>query len=488
MEFIDVMNWLIDMRSYIAGFIIGLLIFVASLHAVLYKRDTRATMGWVGVILLSPIIGATLYLLLGINRIKRKASKIRSAQARIPHHESAVPISTEKLREKLPLEQSHLASLHQLVSRVSPLPLLPGNKITPLIEGDQAFPAMIKAIESAKKSISMATYIFDDDRAGSDFRDALKNARKRGVKVRVLIDAVGSRYSFPPIHTKLQKDGLYVARFLPTMVPWRLRYMNLRNHRKLLVVDGKIGFTGGMNIREGHMLALKPKHPVKDTHFKIEGPVVTHLQEAFAEDWSFSTGEVLDGSIWFPPLQSVGESLARGIPDGPDEDFEKLYWTIHGALASAKSSVRIATPYFLPDDPLLTAISVATMRGIEVELLLPEKSNLAMVQWASRDSLLQLLHKGCKVYALPGPFDHSKLMVVDRFWSLFGSANWDQRSLRLNFEFNIECYDPKFSATIDDLIQEKIKQSKPITIQQLEARDLPTRVRDGVLRLLTPYL
>ena len=208
-----------------------------------------------------------------------------------------------------------------------------------------------------------------------------------------------------------------------------------------MVVDGRVGFTGGMNIREGCLLELHPRHPVRDLHFRVEGPAVTHLQEVLAEDWAFITGELLQGPRWFPPPEPAGSTLARGITDGPDEDFERLRMTLLGAITAARSSVIVVTPYFLPDATLVNTLNVAAMRGVQVDILLPAEGNLRVVQWASTAQLWQVLERGCRVWLTPPPFDHTKLMVVDGAWVLLGSSNWDPRSLRLNFEFDLECYD-----------------------------------------------
>src|SRR5208282_4007740 len=228
-------------------------------------------------------------------------------------------------------------------------------------------------------------------------------------------------------------------KFLPAslLTPWRAATINLRDHRKSLVVDGQIAFTGGMNIRHGNVLADKPKSPVQDLHFRIVGPVVTELQEAFANDWAFTTEEILDGEIWFPELKESGNVIARAIPDGPDADFENARWTLLAALAEAQTSVKILTPYFLPDNALITALNLAALRGVRVDIVLPAKNNLPFVHWASRALWWQVLQRGCHIWLTPPPFDHSKLMIVDGHWVLLGSANWDARSLRLNFELNV---------------------------------------------------
>jgi cardiolipin synthase A/B len=264
--------------------------------------------------------------------------------------------------------------------------------------------------------------------------------------------------------------------------------INLRNHRKILVVDGRVGFTGGMNIRQGNLLKEKPKHPTQDLHFRVEGPVVAHLQRTFADDWFFSAREVLKGPKWFPKLSAAGPVAARGIADGPDEDFEIFRWAVLGALACAATSVHILTPYFLPDMAMISALNLAAMRGVEVDILLPAKSNLPYVHWATFAILWQVLERGCRVWLTPPPFDHSKLMLVDNCWSLLGSANWDPRSLRLNFEFNVECYDPALALALQGIVQRKLRHARRVTLAELDARPLPVKLRDGVLRLFTPLL
>jgi cardiolipin synthase len=216
--------------------------------------------------------------------------------------------------------------------------------------------------------------------------------------------------------------------------------------------------------------------------------VVAQLQEVFADDWLFTTGEILGGTDWFPELTTAGAVAARGIADGPDEDLDKLRWVLLGALSAARFSVLIQTPYFLPDPALISALNLAAMRGARVDIVLPERSNLPFVQWASRAHWWQVLEHGCRIWLTPGPFDHSKLMVVDGGWTLLGSANWDPRSLRLNFEFNVECYDARLAGRVTGMVREKLEASREVTLCEVDGRGLPARLRDGLARLLTPYL
>jgi cardiolipin synthase len=454
---------------------------VATGHAVLHKRDVRAALGWVGLIWLAPIVGALAYLLFGVNRIRRRAQAIGLPGVRSRDEDRPPP-------PRLPADAEHLASLVALADAVVRRPLVAGNALTLLPGGGLAYPAMLEAIEAARHSVTFSTYIFDTGLAGDAFADALARAQGRGVKVRVLVDAIGVRYRWPPIHRRLRRLGVPTELFLPRLTPAWLPFVNLRNHRKILVVDGRTGFTGGMNVRDEFLPRPGGPPPYMDLQVRVEGPVVAHLQSAFAEDWLFTTGETLDGNAFFPPLAAAGPVLARGVADGPDEDFEAIRWLLLGALSAARRRVRVVTPYFLPDPPLITALNVAAMRGVEVDVVLPERGNLPIVQWAQTAQLWQVLDRGCRVWCSPPPFDHTKAMVVDGAWSLVGSANWDPRSLRLNFELDVEAYDPELAARVDRLVDDRLAAARPLTLADVDRRPLPVKLRDGVARLLSPYL
>jgi len=482
------MNWLDQLAKFwpqlvaVFSFLAALL---ASIHALLNKRDSRAAALWLGFIWLLPAVGPVLYIALGINRIRRHAQSLRVGRG--PSDASA-PTIPEDMGEPERLEAEHLRLLARVVNRVAERPLTAGNQIGVLVNGDRAYPAMLAAIEKATTSVSLCTYIFDNDRSGNQFAEALGRAVARGVQVRVLIDDAGARYSWPSIVGKLKRARVRVARFLPTLAPWRLTTVNLHNHRKVLVTDGRIGFTGGINIRAGNLLADHPRRPVQDLHFKVEGPVVTQLQEAFANDWEFATDETLAGDVWFPGLKECGNVVARAITDGPDADYDKARWTLLAALSCAQSSVQILTPYFLPDQALITALNLAALRGVQVDILLPAENNLPLVHWASRALWWQVLERGCRLWLMPPPFDHSKLMIVDHHWVFLGSANWDPRSLRLNFELNVECYGRDFAGEMEKVMQDKSRGARPVTLEEVDARSVPVKLRDGVARLFTPYL
>lgn len=457
-------------------------------HAVIFKRNPRSAVAWLGVIFLFPLVGPLLYLLLGINRIQRRASELRVRGAAIYSARSSHACSLQETTRLLAPDAAHLVNLARAVNHVTAKPLLRGNAIRPLLDGDEAYPAMLEAVRNARRSVTLCTYIFAHDKAGGLFVEALGDAVRRGVEVRVLIDYAGSRYTFPPIAGWLRRAGVRTALFMPSFNPLRTQYSNLRSHRKILVADGRVGFTGGINIRVDNLVLENPPFPVHDIHFRIEGPVVQQLQQAFAADWAFSAHEALAGDPWFVEPVESGPVLARGISDGPDEDYDKLRQTILAAIACARHNVRIATPYFLPDSDLIAALNTAALRGVEVEILIPAKNNLRMVGWAMSAQLWQVLERGCKVFLTAPPFEHTKIMTVDGAWSLVGSANWDPRSLRLNFEFNVEAYDPLFAAELNAVFDAKRAAARAVTLAEMDARRLPVRLRDGVARLFFPYL
>ena len=472
-------NW----RQWLAV-LLFLLDVAATLHVVLRKRDARSAIAWVGLIWLAPLMGVILYVLFGLNRIRRHAMELQRARRRVlsaAAGEDAPDWVTGHARPRL-------AGIARIAETLSGRPLVGGNRLDALVHGDEAYPAMLEAIDSATRSVSLCTYIFANDAAGARFVDALSRAVARGVEVRVLVDDVGARYNFPPVHWALKKAGVPTARFLPIISRSLLAFFNLRNHRKLLIADGRVAFAGGMNIQAAHVLSLGPRRPVRDVHFRIRGPVVRQLQDAFAEDWAFVTGEMLDGPAWYPDVEQHGSISARAITAGPDLDFEIMRNVLLGAISSARESIRIQTPYFVPDAALISALSVAALRGVRVDILLPSRGNISVAQWASRAMLWQLLRPGCRVYLSPPPFDHAKLFVVDSAWALIGTTNWDARSLRLNFELDVECYDERLARSLYDLIGRRIAESRPFTLADADGRSFPERVRDGLARLLTPYL
>ncbi len=461
----------------------------ASVHVVMNKRDTRSAVSWVGLVWLSPFVGSLLYLLFGINRIERKAVSLRRRRRRIEHVDPHLICTAEELAERLGAGFDHLVTLSKVGETIYSRPLLEGNAVKALLNGEQAYPAMLQAIDSATKSVALLTYIFEKDEVGDRFIETLARAAKRGVDARVLIDGVGGGSTLRASIRALRASGVKAEVFQPLLLPLRSHYMNLRNHRKILVVDGTMGFTGGMNIRRSHCVESDGPHLEQDVHFQIQGPVVEQLQEAFVDDWAFVTTEVLLGREWLPgEKKSTGTVNARGIPFDPGENLDSLSQVLAAAMASARKSIRIVNPYFLPEPAMIMALNVAALRGVEVEILIPEKNDLLLVQWAIDAQLWQVLQGGCRVWKTKGPFEHTKLMVVDGAWTFLGSANFDPRSLRLNFEFNVECYDVALGAQVEAIVEEKRRRATPVKLDDFRRLPFWIRLRNSVARLFSPYL
>jgi len=479
------MGLLLDRHGPLLGVVLALVNLAVSAQVILYKRDARAAIGWVGLIWLVPGLGALIYAGFGVNRIRRRALGLRRPP---PGSTSTGTLRARPPQAALAAAHPGLVALARLGERVGGRPLVAGNRVTALCNGEQAYPAMLAAIEGATASVSLSSFIFAADEIGRRFVAALAAAVRRGVAVRVLVDAAGVRYSWPPIHRVLRRAGVPVARFLPITSGPGLAFFNLRNHRKVLVADGRVAFCGGMNIRDRHLVGSASRWATRDVQFRLEGPVVGQLQEAFAEDWAFVTREVLDGPAWHPALGETGPTAARVLTGGPDDDFEVTRNVLLGAISAATQSVAIVTPYFLPDQAMIAALAVAALRGVRVDIVLPAHGNIPLVRWATPALLWQVLKPGCQVFLSPVPFDHAKLLVVDRSWTMFGSSNWDLRSLRLNFELDVECYDPALAAAVDDLVAGRRNGSRRITLAEVNGRPLAVKLRDAVARLFSPYL
>lgn len=460
---------------------------VAAVHAAMTKRDVRSAVGWVGVIILSPILGALIYFLVGINRIRRASIMARRALRKGPLRDvlSQYAVEPGDVGRRF---GGRMESMRALGDRVVKQTLTSGNVVVPLVTGDEAYDAMCRDIEAAERSIILETYIFDRDAVGLRVADCLIAAQARGVEVRVLIDAVGARYSVPSILGYLQDGGVAVKAFNGKVIMGlRLPYANLRTHRKIIVVDGRTAFIGGMNIRA----AFAGTDAARDTHFRLTGPAVSDLFSVAADDWHFETGEVLKGEAWHISVDEAvpGEPpFVRTVVSGPDTNLETNHKMLLGAFSVAERSIRIMSPYFLPDNVFLSALSTAARRGVAVDIVVPETNNLAIVNHAMNVQFEQIVKDGCRIWRAPGTFDHSKLLAVDGQWAFVGSSNLDSRSMRLNFEVDIEVYDTAFAAFVDKRITSGIENGEPVTLERLQARPFVLRLFERVLWLASPYL
>ncbi|MDQ0320189.1 cardiolipin synthase [Pararhizobium capsulatum DSM 1112] len=462
----------------------------AAIHATMTKQEVRSALGWVGIIILSPILGALVYAIAGINRMRRSSIELQRLQLRDrgPEPKDEYDVTGESVARRF---GQRFASMKLLGDKVSRHGMCMGNRIQMLNGGDIAYAAMLKAIGEAKRSILLETYIFDRDPIGLRFADALIAAVNRGVEVRVLIDAVGARYSVPSVVGYLQEGKVTVRVFNGNIVMGlRLPYANLRTHRKILIVDGQTAFTGGMNIRAGFTEEFAAEARARDTHFKVQGAVVADLFEVAEEDWHFSSREMLDSDIWRTSLPSgkPSNTLMRAVPSGPDRTNESNQKMLMGAFSVARNEILVMSPYFLPDRELISALVTAAMRGVEVDIVVPGINNLTLVDRAMTAQFDQLLKGGCRIWRATGAFNHSKLMTIDGRWSYVGSSNLDPRSLRLNFEIDIEVMDISFSHQVAERIRPLLMQAQPVTLASLRSQPFFKRLVNKILWLGSPYL
>ncbi len=463
----------------------------AAIHATMTKDDVRSAIGWVGIIVLSPVVGALIYGVAGINRIRRSSIGMQRSllRERGPDQFGRFDVSGAMVSDRF---GQRFASMKMLGDRVCRHRMSAGNSIFMLEGGDAAYAAMLKTIAEAKRSILLETYIFDRDVIGLRFADALIAAVKRGVEVRVLIDAVGARYSVPSIVGYLKQAGVPVRVFNGNIIMGlRLPYANLRTHRKILVVDGAIAFTGGMNIRAGFTLENAGAAQSLDTHFKLSGPVVADLLQVASEDWQFVSREMLDGQAWqvvTPSECRKASVLMRVVPTGPDRTNEANHKMLVGAFSIARKSIRIMSPYFLPDRELISALVTAAMRGVQVDIIVPSVNNLLLVDRAMTAQFDQLLKGNCRIWRSVGAFNHSKLLTVDERWSYVGSSNLDPRSLRLNFEIDVEIVDTAFADGLDARIDAILATAQAVTLTDLRAQPFLKRLINKIFWLGSPYL
>ena len=446
----------------------------AAIHAILYKRRPQSAFGWIAVCFSLPFAGALLYYLFGINRVRTRARKLLQ---RLP--EPLCP--TEFLGAPPPL----LAPLSRLGEAVTGWPLTAGNRIDVLYDAGDTFNAMIAAIDGAQEYVHFATYIFDGGPVGKRFASALAAAAARDVDVRVLLDGVGELYSWPPVRHLLRGTGVKLVRFLPPRLLPPSVSINLRNHRKGLIVDGVVAFTGGVNIRDRYLEGPAERRIV-DLHCRVAGPVVAQIETVFLRDWQFATQGPAE--LPGPPSKPAGATLCRTVIDGPDTELDRLTALYIGAIGQARRRIAIMSPYFVPPRELITPLQAAALEGVDVAVILPAQNNLWFIHAATRHMLWELLDRGVSVYYQPAPFVHSKLFYVDDHYAQLGSANLDARSLRLNFEMNLEIYDRDVVTELAGHFESIRARSHAVTLADVDGRSFGTKVLDGGAWLFSPYL
>ncbi len=449
---------------------------------ILQRRESGATLAWILVIVLIPFLGLLAFWVFGTTRLymrRRKRSRIEARLAPALHKlhlQSSARLSVADLPP----------SLLQLAEKLDEIGPQPGNEVTLLRQGMLAFDTLEAAINQSVHHIHLVYYIWQPDATGMRLRDALIRACHRGVEVRLLLDDVGSRSAGRVFFQDLLAAGGRVKRFLPVNLLSRQLSLNNRNHRKIMVVDGEIGFTGGMNVGDVYAGLAEPW---RDLHARICGPVVHSLQEVFCQDWYHATAEDLVSAAYFPQTKAGGEVCAQLLASGPaDQRWRSIHTLLFAAINLAQQRVWIETPYFVPDPPIFTALQTAALRGVDVRLLLPERSDHPLVLYAGRSFLDQLLLAGVRVFEVHGAMPHAKTVTIDSNFSTLGSANMDQRSFRLNFEANLFFYGKDVACELEQDFLSFCAEANEVTMASRQSVSKRQRLAEGIGRVLAPLL
>jgi len=476
----------------VAGIFFWVLALALVPVVLLRRKEPSSTIAWILALVFLPVVGTLLFLMFGRDRVrwpaKRKmqldaAVRAQLAEARTETDDayavSKTPDPTSALEQALFRVGAQLT--HGRPTR--------GNKVDVLTDGNAMYDALGAAIDGAKHHVHAQYYLIRDDATGAWFRDRLAAAAKRGVAVRLLMDgfgcfAVGSRWQRP-----LRQAGAKVGTFLP-MRSLLLQPVNLRNHRKIVVVDGELAFTGGFNIGDEYRGQLAGVGAWRDLHLRIEGPAAGELQRVFFQDWAFATGEAIAPQGYFPACTARGDATVAIVPSGPDTRTEAIHRLFFGAIAGAQREVLVTTPYFVPTESLVVAMEVAAMRGVDVKLMLamPGHSNHTVTLHAGRSFYTPLLEAGVHVLEYELGMVHAKTLVADGQVSLVGSANMDLRSFRLNFEVHALVHDPATALAVRETFGGYEAKSHQVELDAWQARSWTLRLKEGAARLVSPML
>lgn len=484
--------------SYIAGAII-------SMSIILENRDPARTVTWLLIFILLPGIGLVIYAVFGRNIRKRKLFKTQKLAHNIK--EKNLFENLKEIQELVELEQSSIKRktlededdeeeeyakkrVIGLLLNTGMFPFTSNNKIDVYVDGNEKFDNLLRDIKEAKNHIHLEYFIIKDSEIGRKIKNLLIEKVKEGVKVRILYDDVGCwRFWFHrKFFNEMKKSGIEIIPFLPAKLPFIGGKLNYRNHRKIVVIDGNIGYTGGINIGDEYLGRNKKFGYWRDTHIRIKGTSVYMLQMIFLIDWYYTTRDAIDLKEYFPKMNYCGESMVQVVASGPDSDWEAIHYAYFSAICQAKKSIYIETPYFIPDESLLIALKSAALSGVDVRIIFPKIADHKMVNNASYSYFDDILRSGGKVYLYTKGFIHSKVMIIDDKIASTGSANMDLRSFMLNFEINAFIYDEKVVKVITDDFFEDLKNSEEIKDVDFNNRKLMKKISESIARLFSPIL
>ena len=457
-------------------------LWVAGLVAwiVLERRSPVSTLAWILALAWLPAIGIAVYYLVGPRRLLRRKRRRKRSQRLVSEALDSLESETGDPAR---------AEIARLLVGCGESPPMRTERVDLYTEGQPCFEAMLEAVANAQHHVHLSYYIWSPDETGTRFRDALVDKARQGVKVRLLLDLVGSYDVSARFFAPLEAASGQVTWFNPvSLTRWRPRSTNFRTHRKIVVCDGRVAFTGGMNVSNTQTAEATGTRAWRDTHVSLEGAAVHALQRVFLEDWHYASDEVVAGSAYLPRASSRGEELVQIAASGPDGEVESIHKLFFAAIASAHRRVLITTPYFVPDEAITAALVSAAMRGVEVKLLVPAHGDNVLADLAARSYFPELLSAGVEVHEYAGRFIHAKTIVVDADLALVGSANIDNRSFRLNFEVCAAVYGASFTARLAAAFEDDLAESRPVKPRSLARAPFVQRLGESAARLLSPML
>ena len=465
---------------------------VLSFVFIIYERNSpAATMAWILAMTFLPFLGLFIYFVFGRRRVAIRLELLKAIREQVGDIRKALDFegSMKSVQKMGALYHKH-QGLILLAYRYPGFPPTCGNRVEVLENAQQAYPTLLGSILAAKKHVHAMYYIIQPDSSGVAFRDALAERARAGVEVRLLYDDLGSKRLKPDFFRPLVEAGGQVREYRPVRFSrFRTLYANFRNHRKIVVVDGETAYTGGINIGDEY-LGLDPSRGYwRDTNVMVEGPAASHLQLVFLEDWYYVTGELLSPAYVnvAEPCPGFGD-VVQVVPSGPDRPREQVMQLYFTAINYAKKRLHITTPYFIPDEPVQTALVAAAMRGVDVRLLVPKRTDSIMINYASRSYYRELLAAGCRIYEYRKGFVHSKTLAADGELGIIGTANMDIRSFRLNFEVCVVCYEGEVARKLDEHFMADLADAEQVRLKTFSKRPRVDVFLENTARLTSSLL
>ena len=496
MNFVQMLFFAYMMISYILGAIISLTI-------ILENRDPAKTVTWLMIFVLLPGVGIIIYIIFGRNirklkmlRTQKLANDIKEQNLFENLKEIENIIKSERANELLERvieekkESYTQKKIIKLLLNTGTMPFTINNDVKIYKNGIEKFKDLLEDINNAKETINLEYFIIKESEIGNKVKDALIAKAKQGVKIKILYDDVGCwRFRIRSKFLKeMKKNNIEVKPFIPNRFPILIGKLNYRNHRKIVVIDGSIGYTGGINIGDEYIGKNKKFGYWRDTHLRIKGSSVYVMQMTFLTDWYYTTKQIIPTDIYFPKLEDVGDCMVQVVASGPDSDWEAIHYAYFTAICQAKQKIYIETPYFIPDESILKALKSAALSGIDVRIVFPKIADHKIVNSASYSYFGEILKAGGKVYLYEKGFIHSKVIIIDNCVASAGSANMDLRSFMLNFEMNAFIYDKKSIQKMEQDFLQDLQYSKELKIQDYENRKIGVKIIESINRLFSPIL